>query len=170
MTLRLTSDLERQYSPRTSRRRYFLIGLSIVAALAFSGCGDDKPVQAFNPITFCSDDPEGTPTPEQTPIVIPGRSCPPESIVTCENFGSSFLSEYCTSCHSSDLPEGTRADAPVGVDFNQYQMVRDWSQRIYARAGDSNDTMPPAANVEPEQRDRLGEWLACDAPREQDMP
>ena len=120
-----------------------------------SGCGPD------------GEDPNSTPTP--TPIVIPGRACPPDTVVSYENFGSPFLSTWCTSCHASGLVVGERSLAPIGVNFDSYESVRLNAVRIYYRGADVQVTptwMPPAGGPTDEDRFLLGDWLACDAPRE----
>ncbi len=94
------------------------------------------------------------------------RDCPDDSLVTYRNFGSAFLSAYCNGCHSSQVPMGMRQGAPMGVDFDSLDGVRDFADRIYARAGDGYTTMPPAGSPQPDDRVLLGEWLSCGAPAE----
>jgi uncharacterized membrane protein len=121
-------------------------------------------------LTACGDEGGGEPTP--TPIVIPSRDCPDGNILTWENFGQGFMSTWCTSCHSSSLAEGQRADAPLGVDFDSYELVRSQAVRIFARAADDQSEpgwMPPAGGPTVSERYNLGDWLACNAPREQDL-
>lgn len=150
-------------SRRTSRRSWQFVISSIfllAAATLTGGCGQDD------------GNGEETPTPTPTPIEIPNRPCPDGNILTYENFGSGFLSTWCTSCHSSDLAEGERADAPVGVDFNTYDKMREWGIRIYYRAADEQTEptwMPPAGGPTVDERYDLGDWLACNAPREENL-
>lgn len=99
-----------------------------------------------------------------TASFIAGRDCPPESFLTWENFGEGFMLDHCTGCHSELLDEGQRANAPLDVDFNTQAQVQDQIDRIYARSGDANDTMPPVNTISAEERIHLGDWLACGTP------
>lgn len=99
-----------------------------------------------------------------TASFIAGRDCPPESFLTWENFGEGFMLDHCTGCHSQLLGESQRANAPLDVDFNTQVQVQDQIDRIYARSGDANDTMPPVDTIRAEERILLGDWLACGAP------
>lgn len=106
---------------------------------------------------------EGEPI-EEAPKTLEQRVCPPDSVLTFENFGGPFISSYCSGCHAKDLPEGMRQDAPLDVDFDTLDATRAWAKRIWARAGDHNVTMPPIGGPEDDEREMLGEWLACGAP------
>ena len=92
------------------------------------------------------------------------RPCPPDSALTAEDFGGPFVLTYCTGCHHVALAEGERAGAPLGVDFETLDKVRQHADRIWARSGDHNATMPPIGPAPADERARLGEWLACGAP------
>lgn len=132
-----------------------------ILTLVLAGAAAVALATSCGPVT-----PEGSPTPTPTPFDLGGRACPDGSVYTYENFGEPFLRSQCLGCHSSDLPEGSRQNAPVGVDFNTYQEVRGWAVRIYVRAGDTNVTMPPAGGPVAADRVALGDWIACNAPRE----
>ena len=102
--------------------------------------------------------------PVEPPSTLEERACPPDSVLTYESFGGPFMYSYCSGCHSKDLPEGMRQDAPMGADFDTLETTRAWSKRIWARAGDHNLTMPPIGGPGDDEREMLGEWLACGAP------
>ncbi len=93
-----------------------------------------------------------------------GRDCPPDSFLTYENFGEGFMRSWCTGCHSSYLGDGDRQDAPLGTDFDTREGIEAWRERIYARAGDANDTMPPAGGPPADDRILLADWLTCGMP------
>lgn len=97
------------------------------------------------------------------------RPCPPDSALTAEDFGGPFMLTYCTGCHHAALPEGERAGAPLGVDFETLDKVRLHADRIWARSGDQNATMPPVGPAPADERARLGAWLACGAPARADL-
>ncbi len=92
------------------------------------------------------------------------RICPEDSYLTWEDFGGPFMYSWCNGCHAAALPQGERQKAPLGVDFDTVQDVRLWADRIWARAGDHNATMPPVGGPDEPERVMLGEWLACGSP------
>ena len=92
------------------------------------------------------------------------RPCPPDNTIDGISFGAPFMLNWCNGCHGSGIPEAERQGAPLGVDFDNLDDVREHADRIWARAGDGNDTMPPTPGPSEEERRMLGEWLACGAP------
>lgn len=128
--------------------------VALVLGAVFSlGCGDS------------GSEPPG----EQETRPSSGSVCPSEQTLTYENFGRPFLETYCTRCHGMNPPDGSRHGAPVGLDWDVLELVREHAERIdrLAAAGPSatNTTMPPS---EPRpsvaERRQLGEWLVCGAP------
>ena len=98
-----------------------------------------------------------------------GATCPEESTLTAQNFGTEFLGKYCNSCHSSTLKGSARQNAPAGVDFDTLVGVREEAKEIDAWSGagpnGENTAMPPnGASPTTEERKKLSEWLACGAP------
>lgn len=83
--------------------------------------------------------------------------------LTWKNFGQSFFEQWCDRCHSAE--EGDRNGAP-GVDvFETDDQVKQLKDRIFLRAADTNDSMPPGPDDPPlATRKDLAEWLACGAP------
>lgn len=116
---------------------------------------------------------------ERVPIDVGAIPCPDGNTLTWENFGQPFLMSQCVGCHSSHLGDGQRAGAPVGVDFDTYELTRQWGSRIYVRAGTNVGGMPPAGGPCDSREDancdaaydrlNLTNWLACDAPMEADL-
>lgn len=92
------------------------------------------------------------------------RPCAEDSVLTWESFGAPFLRNWCTGCHSADVAGAARYGAPTGVDFDTPAAARAWREAIWLRAGDANETMPPAGGPGEEERRLLGVWLACGAP------
>jgi len=83
--------------------------------------------------------------------------------LTWENFGKGFFAAYCNHCHSAE--EGDRNGAPGNFVFDTAEQVRAHKERIFVRAADSNDSMPPGPDDPPiAERTELAEWLACGAP------
>jgi hypothetical protein len=82
--------------------------------------------------------------------------------LTYKNFGQAFMIQYCNSCHSA--PDGDRNGAPDDFVFDTQAEVQADAARIFARAADTNDSMPPGPNEIPDaQRVNLAIWLACGA-------
>ncbi len=83
--------------------------------------------------------------------------------LTYENFGYYFMLEYCDRCHSA--PDGQRNGAPDDDVFATQAEVIAHKARIFARAADTNDSMPIGPDTIPsQQRVNLANWLACGAP------
>lgn len=92
------------------------------------------------------------------------RPCPKQSQLSYEAFGGPFIITWCNGCHASGLPDAERQGAPLGIDFDDVAAVRLHAARIWARSADHNVTMPPVGGPELEERELLGDWLACNAP------
>jgi hypothetical protein len=95
---------------------------------------------------------------------IPGRACPENTPLSYQSFGQPFFSSWCTGCHSSALPADLRRGAPADVNFDTLASIRAKLPDVYAMAGDTHTTMPPAGGPPPDLRRQLGDWLACGAP------
>ena len=103
---------------------------------------------------------DGTPT---------EADCPTGSTLTWANFGQKFMTDYCTRCHASQLTGAARHGAPSFHDFDTPSGVRAVADHIDEEAASgpaaTNTAMPPdGAKPTLEERQQLGEWLACDAP------
>ena len=130
----------------------------------FVGCDSDTKNKDTGQPLVGVDIPPGESGSIEGESYIEGRDCPPGSLFTWENLGEAIMLNYCVGCHSENLEEGSRANAPLGVDFNTHELTQSWLERIYARSADSNTTMPPIDNMTPDERQDLGDWLACGAP------
>ena len=86
-----------------------------------------------------------------------------------DTYGQGFLEQFCTGCHSSQVPEELRNSAPVGVDFDSYGAVLQWQERIRARTEPDAPTMPPGGGPTVEQLDDFREWLDCSVSRDYDV-
>jgi uncharacterized membrane protein len=80
----------------------------------------------------------------------------------------SFMTSYCTSCHSSTLSGVERHGAPDGHDFDTLDGVLLVAEHIdeYAAFGPdaNNQEMPPSGPSPTDaEREMLGAWLACEA-------
>ncbi|MFT3697306.1 MAG: hypothetical protein QM831_29455 [Kofleriaceae bacterium] len=76
-----------------------------------------------------------------------------DSTLTYDNFGESFVSEYCSSCHAGkqrpDLSSQSGIQANVDDILNEAVYTSD---------------MPDGGSLTNEQRITLGQWLECGAP------
>jgi cytochrome c5 len=123
-----------------------LLPLTMAVALILSACGEAK-------------------APAES-----GATCPKDSTLTYDNFAKDFFEKYCVECHSSELSGSMRQGAPLNHDFNTLALIRavpaDHIDEQAAAGPDAvNDFMPeegPAPTLE--EREKLGEWLACDRP------
>lgn len=98
-----------------------------------------------------------------------GAECPDDSTLTYENFGKLFMEDYCTRCHSSELEGDARMEAPDDHDFDTLEGIRamqDHIDQMAASGPSKTNTAMPLGDPKPtlEERELLGEWLACDAP------
>ncbi len=97
------------------------------------------------------------------PETLDSRACPANAgALTYESFGKPFLDRWCNGCHAAASPN--RNGAPSAVVFDTPDDVQQWKARIFALAADDNDSMPPNLDgPPPDDRRRLGDWLACGA-------
>jgi hypothetical protein len=129
-----------------------MVALALVAVLA--GCTADDATK----------DPDG---PWDT---MAERPCPPENILSWENFGDPFVTSWCTGCHSSDLVgEESRREAPPEINFDDHEQVEMFRDVMWLRAADHNREMPPAGGPGFAERTLFGEWLACGAPTQEEL-
>lgn len=180
----------RPSSPRRTTPRGDLLPLLGALLLSLGGaCGDDSGDSSAASATdsgsttgtdtdtdSATDTDAGTDTAAETGANEEGpwdsldeRPCPEDSFLTYENFGGPFINNNCTGCHHSALADGQRQNAPPGFDFETVALIRTHADRIWARSGDDNATMPPAGPPAAEERALLGEWLACGAPTADDL-
>jgi uncharacterized membrane protein len=80
-------------------------------------------------------------------------SCPPESTLTYEDFGQAMIADNCLSCHAGK--ESPRLDSVDQIRANS-------SLILHEAVATTN--MPESSNMVLEERQLLGEWLACGAP------
>ena len=99
-----------------------------------------------------------------------GSTCPTGSTLTYTNFGESFFTTYCTSCHSSTLTGSARQDAPDGFNYDTLAGIKENAAAIDSEAAGGpttiNTIMPEGGSTRPSDaiRKQLGEWLACGEP------
>lgn len=96
--------------------------------------------------------------------------CPQGSTLTWDNFGQAFMERYCTRCHSSELKGAARQGAPSFHDFDTRFGVKGVANHVDETTASgpaaTNTGMPPSGGAKPtlEERQQLGEWIACDVP------
>ena len=92
-------------------------------------------------------------TASSTGIDISTLECPPDSTLTYENFGEPAIDYHCLSCHATK-------ERPTLITLDQ---VRANKQAILREAV-ATTSMPDGEDMLLDDRQRLGEWLACGAP------
>ena len=98
-----------------------------------------------------------------------GSTCPPSSTLTYANFGRQFMEDYCVRCHDSALTGADRKGAPSFHDFDTLFGIRAVANHIdettAAGPAATNMGMPPDGDKPTlEERQLLGEWIACGMP------
>lgn len=111
----------------------------MIWTLLLLACGSGSPDETEGP------DDTATPLPE-------------ECEVRWDAWASGFFTTYCQSCHSETSPH--RYDAPTGVDLDNIEDVRDWSERIRIRVL-QEETMPVGGGVPDAELNQLDAWLDC---------
>jgi cytochrome c5 len=96
-------------------------------------------------------------------------TCPTGSTLTFANFGQTFMTNYCTRCHSSELSGAARNGAPKFHDYETLSGVKSVSDHIDQTSASgpaaTNNAMPPSGPFPTDdERKKLGEWIACGAP------
>lgn len=86
-------------------------------------------------------------------------ACAEAPVLTWANFGDGFVTENCQACHASTTPD--RRGAPQTVTFDTYEDTMAHRDRILARSGGDDPTMPPQGGVDAAQREKLTLWLTC---------
>lgn len=116
-------------------------------------------------------DTDDTEVPGETDTEVPvAEACPDDSLLTWETFGRGHLTTWCVPCHGSQVPVEERSGAPLGVDFDTLEGVRQFAAAIADSATGEAPRMPPAGGVTPEAMEQLAEWLSCGAPGEPEPP
>lgn len=98
-----------------------------------------------------------------------GAACPTTDPPTYEGFGRAFMETYCTRCHAVSVTGAARAGAPARYDFDTIDGIRarvESIERSTAAGPEAVNTWMPEIGAMPtlDERERLGEWLACGAP------
>ena len=79
-----------------------------------------------------------------------------------ENFGEGHMDKHCNGCHSSLLDRvELRNGAPLGSDFDTYDGVLLWADRIHTR-GVVQVSMPPGGGPSAQELTLFEEWLLCE--------
>ena len=81
--------------------------------------------------------------------------------VTWDNFGRSFVTERCQSCHGSGVTADDRRGAPEAVTFDNEEEVWMRAPQVLAVATGETAVMPPLGGVDADDRYLLEVWLTC---------
>ncbi|HET9933863.1 MAG TPA: hypothetical protein VFQ35_24330 [Polyangiaceae bacterium] len=87
-----------------------------------------------------------------------GSVCPTDSALTYENFGQNFMNTYCVACHAS------KESPHLGTVEQVRAHIGEIDRAAASGPKATNTYMPEGGSVPTEERQKLGEWLACGAP------
>ena len=108
-------------------------------------------------LTSCKGDAPSSGAPQGTDAI----DCA-TSTATWDTVGEPLMLTWCTPCHSEHLPAERRQGAPVGIDFDTYELSLPWAERIRVRVVDTVD-MPPSGGMPEHQIAQVQEWVQCGA-------
>ena len=109
---------------------------------------DPEPIEVKGPATFDTD-----------------LKCPKGTFLTYENFGAGFLSTYCLSCHSANVPEKKRSGAPLVANFDTALDASRYRALMLSKTQGNNPSMPPGQTLKAREKAAFAEWLNCGSPR-----
>lgn len=71
----------------------------------------------------------------------------------------------CVACHSSSLSGASRAGAPSGIDFDNYDAALADADRALSEV--EAGAMPPSGNpkLSAAEKDQIINWASCDTPQ-----
>lgn len=73
--------------------------------------------------------------------------------------------DKCTTCHSSTLTGAGRSDAPVGIDFDTYELAKANANEAVSELDEG--AMPPAGSPQPTDAEAkaIVVWATCGTPK-----
>jgi len=95
----------------------------------------------------------GCPTGQEDPV------CVHDPPLTYDNFGRGFMDQFCNGCHSSIVPVEDRNGAPLDYDFDSYEGVVYWADKI--KPSTDNGVMPPGGGPTEDELATFDEWMHC---------
>ena len=109
----------------------------------------ESPMTRFAPLLFLA----ACATNAPSGVTSADITCPPNSTLTYENFGQLVIADNCLSCHTSNAHP--ILDTQAAIQQNKSAILAD---------AVTGTKMPKSNNMVLEDRQLLGEWLACGAP------
>ncbi|MEZ4741217.1 MAG: hypothetical protein R3B45_02020 [Bdellovibrionota bacterium] len=91
-------------------------------------------------------------------------NCDEGSSLSYKNFGNAFLLDHCTTCHSSEINNNERLNAPIEMNFDSIELVQIWRANILEVMQKKENSMPPTYELNQEEKDNFINWLRCGAP------
>jgi hypothetical protein len=83
---------------------------------------------------------------------------------TWEAVAQPFLTTWCTPCHASTVSEEDRRGAPVGMDFETWEVAHLFADAIARRSNNDAALMPPGGGTTLVEREQIARWAECGAP------
>lgn len=78
-----------------------------------------------------------------------------------------IVERVCIRCHDEAKVNQAREGAPVGMNFNRYELITDkaaFADAITSGRQPPRDAMPPPESVTMEERGTVGTWRTCGYP------
>ncbi len=126
-----------------------------LCGLLLAACrGDDDPKRPATP-----DPPEATATTGDT-----GTTTDVCDVATWDVAAEPVLRTWCTPCHASTIEGEARRGAPVGMDFDTWELASSFAALIRGAAVPDDARMPPEGMASAEDRMWLAHWVDCGAP------
>jgi uncharacterized membrane protein len=90
---------------------------------------------------------------EGTGIDIDALECPPGSTLTFTNYAGQWIQDHCLRCHSGQ-------EKPMLTSYESIQA----NERSILEVTVATTQMPEEESISLEERQMLGEWIACGEP------
>ena len=118
----------------------------------------------------CVDSSDGDSTLNNNSTLVDDTSLPLDcnDALTWDSWAHGFFLNWCTSCHSSTLPEEERQEAPPGMNFDTYPGVVENAVAIEYRGvtAEPKYLMPPNGGPDLKERELLRLWIECGLKRD----
>lgn len=85
--------------------------------------------------------------------------------VTVPTYAQLTILESCTACHSSALQDGARLGAPVGVDYDTYDLAVEHGEHGVGEVYAGKMPPPGIGNVTEQDKQDFYAWALCGTPQ-----
>jgi uncharacterized membrane protein len=85
--------------------------------------------------------------------------------VTVPTYAQLTILDTCTGCHASVLEGNERGGAPLGVDFDTYELAAEHAEHGVAEVYEGAMPPPGIGETTPQQRQDFYAWALCGTPQ-----